>query len=423
MGFMNPAPCIAWIAVAILSAQARSGTDSLTLAQALERGRNHPSVEASALEARARKALASQAGAFANPRLSLEAENFAGTGPLSGTQALETTARLEQTVELGGKRSLRREQAEAEARLSEGNLASRGRDIAREIRARFGDILWRQEQSMLAARKTRILEDAVLLAQRRLEAGRGTVAEDLKMRLELERARLDASRAEGEAAAARTRLSVFLGAPAPDFNGAKGDFKRREPLPAWDSIRERISRHPDLARWKDEKEVREAARKLAGAENMPDLDFNAGFRQQREAGRGDFAWVGGVSIPLPLWNRNPGGRAGAAHRAAGAEKEEQAARREMLARARGLWDGLRMRALELDRLETGLIPDAEKANAAARSAYAAGRFSSLELLDGQRLLFELNEQYVEALAAWHRDAGELKALAGAAHPFEAKEAL
>jgi cobalt-zinc-cadmium efflux system outer membrane protein len=402
-------------------ARSRSGADSLTLAQALERGRNHPSVEALRLEARAREALSSQAGAFPNPRVSLEAENFAGTGPLSGTQALETTARLEQTVELGGKRSWRREQAKAEARLVEGELASRSREITRAIRGLFGDLLWRQEQSTLAARKVRVLEDAARLAGQRLEAGRGTIAESLKMRVELGRARLEASRAEGEAAAARTRLSSFLGAPDPDFPGAKGDFKKRETLPAWETVSEGVLAHPDLGRWKDEKEVRQAARKLADAENMPDLDFNAGFRRQGEAGRAEHAWVGGVSVPLPLWSRNPGGRAGASYRMAGVEKEEEAARRERLAHARALWDGLRMLASELERLETELVPDAEKSNDAARNAYAAGRFSSLELLDGQRLLFELNKQYIEALAAWHRDYSELDALAGSAHMFEAKE--
>jgi cobalt-zinc-cadmium efflux system outer membrane protein len=186
-------------------------------------------------------------------------------------------------------------------------------------------------------------------------------------------------------------------------------------------VSENVSRHPDFARWKSEKNLRLLSKNSARAENVPDLNFNAGVRQVRGSGQDNMALVGGVSIPLPLWNRNRAALAGASYRISGVEQEELAARREMLAKARSLWDGLRARSAEVDRLETQLIPEAQKANAAAQNAYAAGRFSSLELLDGQRLLLEISEQYIEALAAYHRDFAELDALAGSAHTFETKE--
>jgi cobalt-zinc-cadmium efflux system outer membrane protein len=402
--------------------QAQSASqDSLTVNEVLNLAQNHPMLEALQSEVQARKALVKQAGVIPNPRLSLEAENFAGTGPFSGTQAMETTARLEQTVELGGKRSLRRDRAEAELLLAEADLATRMRTVVRTVRGLFDDLLVWQERSLLAVEKVRVLNEASGLAKRRLDAGRGTLAEDLKMRLELSRARAELSRAKGETEAARNRLSSFLGATSPSFAGVRGDIKQRESLPAWDIVNEKVLNHPELTRWQSEKTLRALSQKAARAENIPDLEFNAGMRQMQGPGQDNTAFVGGISIPLPLWNRNSGAIAGASYRVAGAEKEELAARRELLEKARTLWDGLRIRAEELDRLAEELIPESQKANAAAQTAYSAGRFNSLELLDGQRLLFEVNEQYIEALAAYHRDFAELGALAGLAHTLEEKK--
>tara|TARA_B100000949_G_scaffold21351_1_gene16388 strand:+ start:226 stop:603 length:378 start_codon:yes stop_codon:yes gene_type:complete len=75
----------------------------LTLEQAVMRaGQSSPEVRQAALESRAAMADADQAGRPVNPAISLETENFAGTGALNGFSAFETTLRIEQTFRLGG---------------------------------------------------------------------------------------------------------------------------------------------------------------------------------------------------------------------------------------------------------------------------------------------------------------------------------
>ena len=77
-----------------------------------------PQVRRAALETKARQAEVDQAGRRLNPVIGVELENFAGSGPLSGFGETETTFSLEQTFELGNKRSLRREAANASAALA-----------------------------------------------------------------------------------------------------------------------------------------------------------------------------------------------------------------------------------------------------------------------------------------------------------------
>ena len=65
----------------------------------------------SAAEARARLA-----GLRLNPELGLAVEGFGGTGEYRGIRQSETTLSVSQRFELGGKRTARREVAEAELR-------------------------------------------------------------------------------------------------------------------------------------------------------------------------------------------------------------------------------------------------------------------------------------------------------------------
>jgi len=79
-------------------AQPITSDTKLTLDIVLEQVRGaSPSVRRAALETRARKADAAQAGRRLNPSIGLEVENFSGSGPLAGFDQSETTLSIEQT--------------------------------------------------------------------------------------------------------------------------------------------------------------------------------------------------------------------------------------------------------------------------------------------------------------------------------------
>lgn len=74
---------------------------SLTLAQALEEAEaRSPAVIAARARVEAAEARIRQAGFRSNPELSLEVENFLGTGELSGFRGIETTLAVNQRLDL-----------------------------------------------------------------------------------------------------------------------------------------------------------------------------------------------------------------------------------------------------------------------------------------------------------------------------------
>jgi cobalt-zinc-cadmium efflux system outer membrane protein len=389
--------------------------DTLTWGRVRDHARAHPSLEASKLDARAWETQAGRAGAPSNPRLSVEAENFAGTGPLSGARGLETTARLEQTVELGGKRGLRKEQAQAEGRLARSERALRELELSVQVREAFAEAVRLQERLHLLAQDTLFLAEVVEVARRRARSGGGGVAEEGKLRLSLSRARLEAENTRAERDAAFQRLAWWMNLSEPDFGAVEALDAR--PLPEWNAVLKSVERHPDLARRNFERELRRASLRAARAQKIPDLDVNAGVRRLNAEG-GDWAAVAGVSIPLSVWNRDPGGVQGSELRARASALDAEAARREGTAEAFSLWNGLRNKARELERLREELLPQADQVREASRAAYAQGRFGVLELLDGHKAWFEAHEHHLERVAAYRRDAAKLEALLGADNSLE-----
>jgi outer membrane protein, heavy metal efflux system len=410
-----------YIAALACAAVLHAQPDSLALPEALARTQAHPSLAARDLEAKALDAQAGKAGALANPHLSAEAENFAGSGALAGIGALETTVRFEQAIPLGGKRSGQRRQAGAEARAARLERDRFALELERRVRETFYEALAAQEHEALAIRKIAVLDRAARAAERRRAAGGGSPSDALKLSVERAYVEQERNRASLDASLARARLAELTGDSA-GIPGVRGALSERDMLPAWEVVKAAVEWHPDLKRFVAVRAARRAILDLARAERVPDLSVNAGVRRLNAPGGSDMAMVGGVSLSLPLWNRNAGNVAGGELRLSAAERDEGAARRERMAEARALWESLALRGTEVERLGSELLPQAERAAIAAREAYASGRHSVLEMLDSERLLFETNDSYLEALATWHRDDAALRAVAGLTPVFSTPDA-
>jgi cobalt-zinc-cadmium efflux system outer membrane protein len=124
----------------------------------------------------------------------------------------------------------------------------------------------------------------------------------------------------------------------------------------------------------------------------------------------DVAMVAGVSLPLPVPNRNLGSISEAGHRLAKAEKEKKAAEIRLLTRLRILHETLLARNEEISHLKDELLPESDRTLQASRQAYQLGKLSFLEVLDSQRILFELNSRYIATLAEYRQDWNELESL-------------
>lgn len=384
-------------------------------AQALQ---HHPDLSANAEEIRAREAEALQAGLRPNPVLSLESENLFGSGDFSGTDAAETTLSLSQPIELGNKRSLRRELAEAETALAGSDYIQTKADVLAKTTENFFTVLAAQERLRLADEMAAIAAQVLATVEERIASGKAPATERLRANIQRRELEVARDRARRQLSAARSALAASMGLDTDAFGPVAGDLSPLPALPGLAELESAFANSPSVSRWAAEAERHRRAVALARAERIPDLEVGLGVRHLRESD--DTALVLGVSMPLAVFNRNQGGIAAAKSRQTQAHAQERSALLQARAALVGAWQVLAAACDEADALANEVLPDARKTLEAIEYGYRAGKFGILDMLDAQRTLIEMQGRHLDALAACHRAAVELNRLLGPGLPESGK---
>ena len=112
--------------------------EPLTLSDALAMAlQKNPTLQVHAFGARMVEARILQAGIRPNPNLSVEFENFLGTGELSGVKSLETTLQLSQVIDLAGSRAQRVETEKASLDVAGADYETQRIEVFAEVARRF----------------------------------------------------------------------------------------------------------------------------------------------------------------------------------------------------------------------------------------------------------------------------------------------
>jgi len=370
----------------------------------------NPELAADAHEVRAREAALLQAAAHPNPTVSLEVEDFAGSGQFHGVESAQTTLLLGQLIELGGKRAARVDLAAADRDLAAWDHEVRRIDVLVRTADEFVDVLAAQERLRLADEALEIARSTQRVASLRLRAGMASPAEEIRAGVQVDVASVGREHTEHELATARHALAATWAGEEPRFERAVGDLEWLPSVPSADDLAQRLEASPAVARWRTELARRDALRARATSDRVPDVTVRAGPR--RLSGPEDTALVVGFSVPLPLWNRNRGAIAEAEHRVAMVAAEARAARVHAVMDLATARVGLQASSEEAHLLRTRILPGTQRAVEALRRGYEQGRFAQIEVLDAERARLDAREQYLRALVEAHHSAQQIERLTG-----------
>jgi cobalt-zinc-cadmium efflux system outer membrane protein len=403
---------IAIVALASARTNAAEATEprgAITLAQALDTAlKNNPELAASRYELTAAQARIIQADLRLNPELGLELENFAGSGDVSGTDALETTLAFSQVIELGGKRSLRRSVAEADSDLVTLELRARQLDLLAEVTRKYIDVVAAQERARFGGENTALAQRTLDAIAARVKAARSPIAEESRARIALTRAQIDQRQAALALETARSALSLTWGRVDPQFDSANADLFAFEPLEPFEALAAQVERNPDIVRFATNARLRDAEVQLAQAQVRPNVAFSIGVRNFRDSG--DNALVAGFSMPLAVHDRNQGAIREARARRAQSDAELTASRTRVLGTLYALYRETGATRERATALRNDALPQARDALTQTQRGYERGRFSFLELLTTQQELLALSEAAIDAAADYHRLLAELERL-------------
>ena len=280
------------IASAILASSSHTWAAEVSLPDALAQGsQNSPRIAQARAQAQAAEARARQAGVSPNPEISLEVENFAGTGPYRDTRSAETTLALSQRIELGGKRSARVAVATSERDFALLSLRRAEADLARDIRVGHAELRAAEDRAVLARDNVGQARELARTARLLVEVGRDPPLRQLRAEALLAEAQAEEALAFGELLAARRLLADLIGSGDSELSASiSGDEAVPGALPP-----ETPSLDEQLAA--AERDAAQARIRVARAEAVPDVTASAGVRRIND-GR-ETAFVAGFSIPLP----------------------------------------------------------------------------------------------------------------------------
>ncbi len=381
----------------------------ITLRQALSLALlQNPALATFSYEIRAAEARALQASLYPNPEVGIELENFAGSGAFSGTGEMETTVFLGQPILLGGKRGKAVRTAALESDLAAWDYESARLNVFTEVRRAFVEVLSDQQRVELNEELVQLAEQLLQTIGERVKAGKVSPAELSRAQVRLSTQQVELERARRELEAARTRLTAAWGSRNAGFTRAAGLLDTLYAIPPQENLIPLLLQNPDLARFATELEQRQAVIALEDAQRIPDPTISGGVR--RLNGSGDNAIVVGVSIPLPLSDRNQGAREEARVRLSQTLREKQAVEVQLNAALLQAYSSLQNVFNEATTLRDQILPEAQKAFDTINDGYLQGRFNFLDVLDAQRTLFEARGQYLRALGDFHSITAEIERL-------------
>lgn len=352
---------------------------------------------------------ARQAAAWVNPVAGVEVEDVAGSGPYHGSSQAQTTFSLSEPLELGGQRG---------ARIALGRAGVRSAE-AQRVQARIElafDMALAYAEAEAAQARTAVLTDDVSRAREDVRSAHALVTAGKDSDLRALQADASAATAEAELSAARAELVGALARLA-SLAGSGESYSAVTP-----SLLIRASSASSITTEQraplDSPAVRSAIaeRDVAGSRvvveekrGIPTPSLSVGMR--RFQGEDSTAWVFGIAVPLPLFDRNRGEIAAARAELREAQERENATRVETQAAYQAVV--AQMQAAESRRTA------ADQAEAAAREAYRlarigyeAGRSPLIELLSTRRMLTEAQSRALDARVARVATEASLARLAG-----------
>lgn len=379
----------------------------LTLDEAITRAMSRsPDLRAAEARQRAAGANVQQAGTLPNPDLSIEAEDFGGTGSYKGFHSSQVTYGFSQQIIAWGKRDLLEQAARHEAEGAAFSAIDTQNELRKSITRAFAEVIGAQEAVNLAAETVDLAGKSSGSVQRRVAAAREPEIQQSKAEVSLAEARVALQTAQQRLLTARQSLALFWGG-SPLFTADEQGYRELSPPPPLADLERRLTNQPAQQALAATIASRRASFEYEQRRNLPDPTISAGVRQEDT---NDTAFVVGLSIPLPVFDRNQGNIERSRHEVVQAEAEREVAARSSHAQLLEAYNAIETDYQQAESLMQTVLPLAEKAYDQAESGYRAGRFAYLDVLDAQRTLTENRQALNEALKDYHLQRAEIDRL-------------
>lgn len=339
-----------------------------------------------------------------------------GVGPRFRGDATEVdvSVQLRQRLEIAGEPALRGTVARRARERWEAELSRVWFELHHAVHSTYHRALIDRGRVEMAERMLAFAEGLVEVARRRVEVGEDSPLELQLAELELLRARQRLTHEQHRYLDARLSLAELTGWPADPPPVPAGELEAPRRAPSVEALVTLASETgPRLAVLRAAANEAEARADLAHRDGWPEPTIGLNYQLESEPGEGGMPAhqiLGVLSVPIPLFHRNPVGRAAAEQDLEVARAEQAALEAALPVRLRRLAATVDASAEQLERYRGELVPMIEARLAQLEQAFRIGEIDVLRLATARDRL--LGAQ-LEALGAYEEYFDAVTALADA----------
>lgn len=338
----------------------------------------HPSLELARAQWGVARSGVTTAGGRPNPVLSVT-PGYSSNPPKSISPWFPSVS-IDVPIETAGKRQKRITRAEHLAEAARLHLVTTAWLARSHLRSALIDLAAAQRRAALLEQQLVVQEQLVKLLEQRLAAGAVSVPEVAPTRIARLRTITDLADARRQSVEARVRLAAALGVPTASVQSLSFDLKSLLPSETVDTLltararQQALQHRADILGGLADYAAAEAALQLEIAKQYPDLHLSPGYQYDQ----GENKWSLGLSVELPVLNRNRGPIAEAEARRTEAAARFLSLQAEVIAEIDRATQNHAAGRAQVQNQETVLQAERQQAEG-ARAAFRAGAADQVEL--------------------------------------------
>lgn len=348
------------------------------------------------------------AGLPPNPTIGIELDNLGGN--LSEGDARETTVSLNQPFEIGGKPSARKDKGKAEILRLQSEQTTAWLDIAAEVRMAFLEVLVARERLTLQQEAEKIASELASLTHERVAAGEIAATEETRAEARKAETIAETQKLNRLLSEAELALTLSLAEPDSITVTAAGQLPQEIAIPDRQTLMAGIQDSPLLTLRRSESGLAATSLRLEQANAWSDPAFSLAVREI--PGNDARAVSVGISIPLPLFQRNQAAVAEASATVRKTRTNEESTTRRLKTEIIKSHTVLVAAGHEARTLRNEVLTRATEAAEAVREGFRAGKFRYSDVLEASQSLVAAKARHLDAILDLNRAAITLDHLLG-----------
>lgn len=375
--------------------------------------RQHPLIEAARARLSASEGARQTASVLPNPMATYWVENMSLPGRSSPTamdleSSIYGTLPLEPFVQRGSRMA----QASSDVRAAQASVTVAEQAVATDAVHAFYRVALGQAALDASRDNLASIEQVVVYLRNRVAQGAAPEGELIRAQVERDRGETEVTMADVELLRAQSALRPFLGDAA-----RVGSFAVVAPVwsrehttlaPLTEFMAHALAQRADLVAVRARGDAASSA--LALERSMVIRQLGASFGVKRMAGA--TGMVGGISLTVPLFDRNHGEIQRATGERLAMNLETQWLERAIASEVEAEYQVVQRLAARVTSLQPAFLSRAEESRRIALGAYQEGATGLLQVLDASRALSEARLMYARILAAANESLFDLGIVAG-----------